>query len=80
LAEPEEEQEMRQAIGIDIHRSFAEVVVWEAGKLRPAGRVSMTRAGLEGFGRTLAERTRLSSRRPVTRWRWSEFYRPMSDA
>ena len=44
---------MRRVIGMDIHRTFAEVVFWEQGKLRPAGRVSMTRAGLEGFGRSL---------------------------
>jgi transposase len=44
---------MRRVIGMDIHRTFAEVVFWEEGKLRPAGRVSMTRAGLEGFGRSL---------------------------
>jgi transposase len=31
------------------------VVFWEDGKLRPAGRVSMTRAGLEGFGRSLGK-------------------------
>jgi transposase len=46
---------MRRVIGMDIHRTFAEVVFWEAGKLRPAGRVSMTRAGLEGFGRSLCK-------------------------
>jgi transposase len=40
---------------MDIHRTFAEVVFWEAGRLRPAGRVDMTRAGLEGFGRTLSK-------------------------
>jgi transposase len=40
---------------MDIHRTFAEVVVWEAGRLRSAGRVDMTRAGLEGFGRTLSK-------------------------
>ena len=36
---------MRRVIGMDIHRTFAEVVFWEDGKLRPAGRISMTRAG-----------------------------------
>ncbi len=36
---------MRRVIGMDIHRTFAEVVFWEDGRLRPAGRVSMTRAG-----------------------------------
>jgi transposase len=55
LNETEEEQVMRRVIGMDIHRTFAEVVFWEAGKLRPAGRVSMTRAGLEGFGRSLGK-------------------------
>ncbi|MGH7190233.1 MAG: IS110 family transposase [Acetobacteraceae bacterium] len=40
---------------MDIHRTFAEVVIWEDGRLRPAGRVDMTRAGLEGFGRTLSK-------------------------
>lgn len=46
---------MRRVIGMDVHRTFAEVVAWEDGKLRPAGRVSMTRAGLEGFGRSLGK-------------------------
>lgn len=44
---------MGRVIGMDIHRTFAEVVFWEAGRLRPVGRVDMTRSGLEGFGRTL---------------------------
>jgi hypothetical protein len=35
---------MRRVIGMDIHRTFAEVVFWEEGRLRPAGRVSMTRS------------------------------------
>lgn len=45
---------MRRVIGLDVHRTFAEVVFWEDGRLRPAGRVDMTRSGLEGFGRTLS--------------------------
>jgi transposase len=44
---------MRRVIGMDIHRTFAEVVFWEDSRLRPAGRIDMTRSGLEGFGRTL---------------------------
>ena len=51
----EEEQEMQRVIGMDIHRTFAEVVFWEAGRLRPGGRVDMTRSGLEGFGRSLSK-------------------------
>ena len=46
---------MRRVIGMDIHRTFAEVVFWEEGKLRPAGRITMTRAGLEGFCRSLGK-------------------------
>ncbi|MFZ4534481.1 MAG: IS110 family transposase [Alsobacter sp.] len=38
---------------MDIHRTFGEVVIWEDGKLRHAGRVDMTRTALEGFGKTL---------------------------
>jgi transposase len=38
---------------MDIHRTFAEVVVWEEGKLRPLGRVDMTRSALEEFGKRL---------------------------
>src|SRR5215208_5417008 len=44
---------MQRVIGMDIHRTFAEVVFWEAGRLRSGGRVDMTRSGLEGFGRSL---------------------------
>jgi transposase len=44
---------MRRVIGMDIHRTFAEVVFWEDGRLRHHGRIDMTRSGLEGFGRSL---------------------------
>ena len=41
-------------IGIDTHRTFGEVVIWEKdGWLRHAGRIDMTRTALEGFGRSL---------------------------
>jgi transposase len=46
---------MRRVIGMDIHRTFAEVVFWEDGRLHWYGRVDMTRSGLEGFGRSLAK-------------------------
>nr|WP_206069783.1 IS110 family transposase [Novosphingobium olei] len=44
---------MRRVIGIDIHRTFGEVMIWEEGGLSHAGRVDMTRTALEGFGRAL---------------------------
>ena len=59
---------MQRVIGMDIHRTFAEVVFWEAGRLRSGGRVDMIRSGLEGFGRSLSKETRSSSRQPATRW------------
>ena len=44
---------MRHVIGIDIHRTFGEVVIWENGLTRHEGRVDRTRTALEGFGRQL---------------------------
>lgn len=44
---------MRRVIGIDIHRTFGEVVIWENGLTRHGGRIDMTRTALEGFGRQL---------------------------
>jgi transposase len=38
---------------MDIHRTFGEVVFWEAGRLRQGGRIDMTRTALEGFGKSL---------------------------
>src|SRR6201993_2845496 len=46
---------MQRVIGMDIHRTFAEVVFWEAGRLRPAGRIDMTRSGLEALDRSLGK-------------------------
>lgn len=42
---------MRRVIGMDIYRTFGEVVIWENGLTRHAGRVDITRTALEGFGR-----------------------------
>ena len=44
---------MRRVIGLDIHRTFAEAVAWEDGRLSRLGRIDMTRAALEGFGKGL---------------------------
>jgi hypothetical protein len=44
---------MRRVIGINIHRTFGEVVIRENGLTRHAGRIDMTRTALEGFGRQL---------------------------
>ena len=44
---------MRRVIGLDIHRTFAEAVAWDDGRLIRLGRLDMTRTGLEGFGKSL---------------------------
>jgi transposase len=46
---------MKRVIGMDIYRTLAEVVFWEDGRLRPRGRVDMTRSGLESFARGLTK-------------------------
>lgn len=62
-------------IGIYVHRTFGELVFWENGRLRYAGRIDMTRTALEGFGKTLLAVTRLCSNRPATAWRSHECWR-----
>jgi transposase len=44
---------MRRVIGIDVHRTFGEVAIWDNGVVRHFGRIDMTRTALEGFGKTL---------------------------
>jgi transposase len=44
---------MRRVIGIDIHRTLGEMMIWDEGRLKHAGRVAMTRTTLEGFGKGL---------------------------
>ena len=41
---------MRRVIGMDLHRTFGEVVIWENGILKRQGRVDMLLTALEGFG------------------------------
>ena len=40
-------------IGLDVHRTFAKVAIREHGRVRPAGRISTTTAGLQLFVRRL---------------------------
>lgn len=49
---------MRRVIGIDIHRTFGEVAIWENGLTRQEGRVEMTRTALEGLAGKSRRRTR----------------------
>jgi transposase len=42
-------------IGLDIHRTFAEAVAWDDGKLKRLGRVDMRRHLLEAFAKKLTK-------------------------
>jgi len=33
---------MRRCIGLDVHREFAQVAIWQDGKVRQAGQITMT--------------------------------------
>ncbi|SDX84309.1 hypothetical protein [Allgaiera indica] len=39
---------MRRVVGLDIHPTFGEVVIWENGLTRHEGRVEMTRTPWKG--------------------------------
>ena len=40
---------MRRCIGLDVHRDFAQVAVWEGGVVRQAGRFLTTPSGVREF-------------------------------
>jgi transposase len=46
---------MRRCIGLDVHREFAEVAVWEDGVVRSAGRVAATPEALRLFADSLCD-------------------------
>jgi transposase len=46
---------MRRCIGLDVHREFAEVAIWEDGVVRPAGRIATTPEALRLFAESLCE-------------------------
>jgi transposase len=44
---------MRRCIGLDVHREFAQVAIWEAGVVRQAGRIQTTPEALREFAENL---------------------------
>ena len=60
---------MRRVIGMDIHQTFGDVVIWEDGELWHAGRVDMTRTALEGFGKSLRATDEVVIEATGTAWR-----------
>ena len=43
----------RRCIGLDVHREFAQVAVWEDGKVRQAGQIALTAEALRVFADSL---------------------------
>jgi transposase len=39
----------RRCIGLDVHREFAQIAVWEAGRVRQAGQIALTAEALRVF-------------------------------
>jgi hypothetical protein len=46
---------MRRCIGLDVHREFAEVAIWEGGVVRSAGQITTTPEALRLFAESLCE-------------------------
>ena len=44
---------MRRCIGLDVHRDFAQVAIWQDGRAVDAGRVATSPEGLRAFAATL---------------------------
>lgn len=45
----------RRCIGLDVHREFAEVAIWQDGVVRSAGQVKTTPEALRLFAESLCE-------------------------
>ena len=54
-------------IGLDVHRSFAQVAKLENGVVRQCGRVYLVRNKVLAFARTLKADDEVVLRRPATR-------------
>src|SRR5213596_1128703 len=46
---------MRRCIGLDVHREFAEVAIWQEGMVRSAGQIATTPEALRLFAESLCE-------------------------
>jgi transposase len=51
---------MGRCIGLDVHRDFAQVAIWEKGKVTDAGRVATSPEGLRAFAATLRRSDRVA--------------------
>ena len=56
-----------RAIGLDVHRDWCDVAIYEDGTVRSAGRVATTPDQLALFAKASAQMTASRWRRPATR-------------
>jgi transposase len=63
-------------IGLDVHRDFCEVAIWEAGELRSAGRIETTPEQLELFAQSLGSDDRVALEVTGNAWEIARILEP----
>ena len=47
----------KRCIGLDVHRDFCEIAIWEQGRVRAAGRIESRPSSLAGYAQTMLKAT-----------------------
>jgi transposase len=63
-------------IGLDVHRDFCEVAIWEAGELRSAGRIETSPEALELFASSLGSDDRVALEVTGNAWEIARLLEP----
>jgi transposase len=63
-------------IGLDVHRDFCEVAIFEAGEVRSAGRIKTTPEELELFARSLGREDRVALEVTGNAWQVAQIIEP----
>src|SRR5215208_2477897 len=63
-------------IGLDVHRDFCEVAIWEDGELRSAGRIETTPERLELFAQSLGRSDRVALEVTGNAWEIARILEP----
>jgi transposase len=63
-------------IGLDVHRDFCEVAIWEAGELRSAGRIETSPEALELFAESLGQDDRVALEVTGNAWEIARIIEP----
>jgi transposase len=65
-----------RGIGLDVHRDFCEVAIWEDGELRSAGRIATTPEALELFAASLGKHDRVALEVTGNAWEIARILEP----